>query len=183
VERQLSRWTASGRLTKVRRGLYSVPAPHRVVRPEVFEVSNRLVRPSYVSLESALHFHELIPDVPFAVTAITTGRSGAHETPLGRYVYRHLGAARFWGFDRVEIAPGRHAHVARPEKALLDLVYLRRGGDEPGHIRELRLQNTERLDLGVLDDIVRRFGGAKMRRAFDSVRAIVAEDSEGWVTL
>ncbi|MDP2233462.1 MAG: hypothetical protein Q8K89_07490, partial [Actinomycetota bacterium] len=183
IQRQLPRWVRSGRLIKLRRGLYAVPAPHRTRPPDPFEVSNRLVRPSFVSMESALHFHELIPDVPFGVTAMTTGRTGTHDTQLGTYVYHHIGPSRFWGFDEREIAPGRRAYVATPERALLDLLYSRRGSDEPAYLRQLRLQNLERLDGALLDEMARRFGVAKVRRAVGAIRDMARDDAHGWVTL
>ena len=38
----------------------------------------------------------------------------------------------------------------KPEKALLDLIYLpRRGSDDPAYLSELRLQNLDRLDAVV----------------------------------
>ena len=183
IQRQLSRWVRSGRLIKVRRGLYAVPAPYRTRSPDPFEVSNRLVRPSFVSMESALHFHELIPDVPFGVTAVTTGRTGTHDTPLGTYVYRHIGPSRFWGFDEREIAPGRRVYVATPERALLDLLYARRRSDEPAYLRQLRLQNLDRLDGAVLGEMARRFGIGKVQRAVDEIQDMAHDDAHGWVTL
>ena len=45
---------------------------------------------------------------------------------------------------------------ATPEKALLDLVHLTPGADSPAYLRELRLQNLERLDLGELRRLRRR---------------------------
>jgi predicted transcriptional regulator of viral defense system len=183
LQRQLPRWVRSGRLTKVRRGLYAVPAPYRTQPPDPFEVSNRLVRPSFVSMESALHFHEIIPDVAFAVTAVTTGRSGTRDTPLGRYVYHHVGPTRFWGFDEREVAPGRRAYVATPERALLDLLYARRGSDDPAYLRQLRLQNTGRIDGEVLDEMVRRFAVDRVSRAVGEVQAMARDEASGWVTL
>ncbi|MBA4370960.1 MAG: hypothetical protein C0418_05205 [Coriobacteriaceae bacterium] len=183
IQRQLSRWVRSGRLIKLRRGLYVVPAPHRTRSPDLFEVSNRLVRPSFVSMESALHFHELIPDVPFGVTAVTTGRTGTHDTPLGTYIYHHIGPSRFWGFDEREIAPGRRAYVATPERALLDLLYARRGSDEPAYLRQLRLQNLDHLDGALLDEMARRFGVAKLGRAVGAIQDMARDDAQGWVTL
>jgi predicted transcriptional regulator of viral defense system len=183
IQRQLSRWVRSGRLVKVRRGLYAVPAPHRTKPPDPFEVSNRLVRPSFVSMESALHFHELIPDVPFAVTAVTTGRTGTHDTPLGTYVYHHVGPSRFWGFEEVEIAPGRRVYVATPERALIDLLYARRGSDRPAYLRQLRLQNLDRLDTALLQDMARRFGVEKVARAATGILDVARDDAQGWVTM
>ena len=60
VRRQLSRWTAAGYLYQVRRGLYALAPPYRKVEPHPFLAANRIVRPSYVSLQSALAFHGFI---------------------------------------------------------------------------------------------------------------------------
>lgn len=184
LQRQLSRWVRAGRLVKLRRGLYAVASPHRTTTPDPFVVSNRLVRPSYVSLESALHYHEIIPDVPFAVTAVTTGRAGMHDTPLGRFLFHHIRTDRLWGSQEIEIAAGqRGAWIARPEKALIDLLYLNRASDAPAYLRQLRLQNTERLDVGVLMDMATRFRSAKVSRAVETVVSLMREDAEGWVVV
>ncbi len=52
IRRQLSRWSATGRLIQLRRGLYSLAPPFAKQVPHPFAVAARLVRPSYVSLES-----------------------------------------------------------------------------------------------------------------------------------
>ncbi|MDO9556262.1 MAG: hypothetical protein Q7J82_01590 [Coriobacteriia bacterium] len=184
LQRQLSRWVKAGRLVKLRRGLYSVASPHRIASPDPFIVSNRLVRPSYVSLESALHYHEIIPDVPFAVTAVTTGRGGVHDTPLGRFVFHHIRTDRLWGSIEIRIAAGqRGAWIARPEKALIDLLYLNPASDDPAYLRQLRLQNTERFDRGVLAEMAARFGSPRVSRAMETVVSLMREDTEGWVVV
>ena len=105
-----------------------------------------MVRPSYVSLQSALAFYGLIPDVVPATTGITTVRPGRWETPLGLFTFRHVQADLFFGYRQTDLGSGQQAFVATPEKALLDLVYLEPEGDTPAYLRELRLQNLERLD-------------------------------------
>ena len=52
VRRQLSRWTASGRLYQLRRGLYALAPLYQKVKPHPFLIANRMVRGSYVSLQS-----------------------------------------------------------------------------------------------------------------------------------
>jgi predicted transcriptional regulator of viral defense system len=184
LQRQLSRWVQAGRLTKLRRGLYAIATPYATSSPDPFVVSNRLVRPSYVSLESALHYHEVIPDVPFAVTAVTTGRSGVHDTPSGRFVFHHIRTDRFWGSHEIRIAAGqRGAWIAVPEKALIDLLYLNHSSDDPAYLRELRLQNLQQLDAGVLTEMAARFGSAKVSRAVDTVLSLMREDAEGWTVV
>jgi hypothetical protein len=66
---------------------------------------------------------------------------------------------------------------------LLDLLYLRPGSDSPAYLRQLRLQNLDRLDPSRLDDMARRFGVAKVGRAVAAVQGIAQDDSRGWVSL
>jgi predicted transcriptional regulator of viral defense system len=68
VRRQLSRWTAAGRLYQLRRGVYTLAPPFQKVKPHPFVSANALVQPSYVSLQAALAHHGLIPDY----TPVTT---------------------------------------------------------------------------------------------------------------
>ena len=74
VRRQLSRWVKDGRLLQLRRGLYALAPPYRRTRPHPFLVANRLVRGSYVSLQSALAHHGVIPEHVPVTTSVTTGR-------------------------------------------------------------------------------------------------------------
>lgn len=183
LQRQLAVWVRAGRLVRVRKGLYTLPRPHRKVDPDPFVVSNRLLAPSYVSLESALHFHEMIPDVVQGVTAVTSGRVAEYETPLGRYLFHHVKQERFWGAEVAGVARGQQALVASPEKALIDLLYLTSGSDEPAYVKELRLQNASRIDREVLGQMVERFGSRKVERATRLALEELDREEDGWVTL
>lgn len=178
VASQLSRWVASGKLLQLRRRVYALPAARRRRAPHAFETANLLVRPSYVSLESALSFHGMIPEAVYTTTSITSARPAPHRTPLGDFDYRHVVAGLFWGYRSVEVAPGVSALVARPEKALLDLVYLRPHGDDPAFLRELRLERLERLDGAELAAMARRTGKPKLVRAAERIAALTAEHAE-----
>src|SRR3990170_8075332 len=85
VRRQLSRWARAGQLYQLRRGLYTLAPPFQKVKPHPFVIANRLVRASYVSLQSALAHYGLIPEYVPVVTSVTTKRPGHWDTPLGRY--------------------------------------------------------------------------------------------------
>ena len=61
VRRQLGRWVKAGKVYQLRRGLYALAPPHQQTKPHPFLISNQLVRPSYVSLQSALGYYGLIP--------------------------------------------------------------------------------------------------------------------------
>lgn len=178
VRRQLSRWVAAGRLYQVRRGLYALAPPFRKVTPHPFLVANRLVHGSYVSCQSGLAHHGLIPEYVAMVTSVTAARPGRRQTPLGVYQFRHVTAELVYGYRLTDVADGQQAFVATPEKALLDLIYLQPGGDERSYLQELRLQNLETLDLGVLQHQAERAGSAKLKRAVTVVARLAQGEAD-----
>jgi len=183
IRRQLSRWTAAGRLYQLRRGLYALALPFQKVRPHPFLVANRLVRGSYVSCQSALADYSLIPEYVPVVTSVTAARPGRWETPLGAYHFRHLKPELVYGYRLLDVADRQQAFVATPEKALLDLVYLQPGGDQTAFLQELRLQNLERLDLDLLHHQAARAGSPKLLRASVAVAELARAEGEEYKTL
>lgn len=183
VRRQLSRLVASGRLLQLRRGLYALAPPYQKSRPHPFLVANRIMRPSYVSLQSALAHHGLIPEHVPVVTSITTSRPGRWSNPLGDFEYRHIKTALFFGYRLEEVGEGQQALIAAPEKALLDLIYLHAVSDRSEYLRELRLQNMETLDLGVLGELAGTSGSAKLHRAVRLIRQMVLEEAVEYETI
>jgi len=169
VRRQLSRWTRAGWLYQLRRGVYTLAPPHQKVQPHPFVIANALVQGSYVSLQTALASYGLIPDITHTITSITPGRPARWETPLGHYEFRHIKASWLHGYQRLELGSGQAAFVATPEKALLDLIYLQPGGDNPAYLATLRLQALERLDLGSLMQATQNSGSPKLQRAAQEI--------------
>lgn len=178
VRRQLSRWTRSGRIVQLRRGLYMLGEPYRKAQPHPFLAANLMKRASYVSLQSALRRHGLIPeDVP-AVTSVTTGRPEKVSNPLGDFIFKHVKPSWFSGYGRIGLGRGQEAFVAEPEKALLDLIYLTPGADGPDYLDELRLQNLHALDPGRLLRLAGRSGSARVIRAAKRIEAMIRENSQ-----
>ncbi|MGD2123917.1 MAG: hypothetical protein PVJ76_19355, partial [Gemmatimonadota bacterium] len=145
VRRQLSRWTASGKILQLRRNLYALASPWRRVHPHPFLIANELHHPSFVSLQSALAHHGMIPEGVPVTTSVTTARPVQIDTPFGRYTYHHVRPEVFFGYDRVSAPHAQEALVADPAKALLDLVYLTPKGELLEHLRSLRLEGIEDL--------------------------------------
>lgn len=180
VRRQLSRWVKSGRLLQLRRGLYTLAPPYRKTMPNPFLIANRLVRGSYVSLQSALSYHGLIPEGVTTIISVTLGRPGIFETPLGRYEFHHLKSNFFKGFYLTEVEREQQIFLAEPEKALLDLLYLTPHGDDPKYLRELRLQHLELLNV---EKLQRLADSPKLRRAVDFLLRLRSEEDEGFEEL
>jgi predicted transcriptional regulator of viral defense system len=176
--RQLSRWTKAGRLIQLRRGVYTLAPPYQKIKPHPFLIANRLLPASYVSLQSALDYYGLIPDVAHGVTSVTTKRPHRWQTPLGSFIFHHIKPTWLHGYRRLEVSPGQYAFVATPEKALLDLAYLHPHADDPAFLQELRLQNLERLDLAQLRALADRSAKPKLRRFAERVAALETEAYE-----
>jgi predicted transcriptional regulator of viral defense system len=183
VRRQLSRWTAAGRIYQLRRGVYALAPPYQKVTPHPFVVANALVDGSYVSLQAALAHYGMIPEYTPVVTSVTTGRTGRWETPLGAYAFRHVKGEWFHGYRRLEVDGEQRAFVATPEKALLDLVYLEPGADRPAYLDELRLQALDRIDEERLDRLARESGSPKLQRAAQAIAALAQAESAEYETL
>jgi hypothetical protein len=176
VRRQLSRWTAAGRILQLRRGLYAIAPPYAHETPHPFAVAARIRRPSYVSLESALAYRGMIPEAVPVVTSVTTGRPGTVETPLGVFRYRHVERSLFGGYESLRLGGGRQCFVASPEKALLDLFHLTPGPITEAFLRELRLEPSAGVDLERLRAEAERTRRPKLVRAAAlAARTLAAE--------
>lgn len=187
VRLQLTRWKNSGRVYQLRRGLYAIAPPYQKAKPHPFLIANRLQRASYVSGHSALAFYGLIPDTVQATFSVTAGRPERLDTPLGVFEFRHLKPDLLRGYRMTALlgpqTADQQALVATPEKALLDLVYLQPGSDQPAYLRELRLQNLERLDMNALRRQAEIFGTPKLRRATDIILNQARSDKQEYQTL
>lgn len=177
VHRQLSRWTRTGRLVQLRRGVYALAPPFRKVEPHPFVVANRMVRGSYVSMESALAHHGLIPEHVPITTSVAAARPGRFATGLGGFQFRHLKRELLFGYRLVEFPERQSAFVATPEKALLDLVHLRPATGQE-FLVELRLQNLDRIEPERLTRMADRTGSPKLRRAAVRALALAREEAK-----
>ena len=179
---QLSRWCGSGKLLRIRRGLFALASPYRKVIPHPFLVANRLVPGSYVSGLSALAFANAIPEFVPEVTSCGPGRPHIRETPLGRYSFRYLKPALRSGYRLVDLGVHQKAFVASPEKAFLDLVHLQPGGDDPAWIDGLRL-NIEALSPGRIEEMAALTERPKLIRAARHVRGLASDPGPAYEPL
>ena len=118
---QLNLWIKKGYLQKVKRGLFYLT---EAGVKDNFYLAEKILSPSYISLESALNYYSIIPDVPFIVTCTTPLTTRKFETFAGRYFYHHIKKEYFFGFKTI-YSPDKNFfyNIATPEKALLDFIY------------------------------------------------------------
>lgn len=182
VRRQLSRWTRSGRVIQLRRGLYTLAAPYQQTTPHPFLVANSLLPGSYVSLQSALAYYGLIPEYVVQTLSVSTLRPSRWSNQLGEFRFQHLAPHFFFGYQQATLAPDQEAFIALPEKALLDLVHLTPDGDDPLYLAGLRLQNLEHLDLERLQMLAGRAGKPKWLRAANQILTLIEGEASTYTT-
>lgn len=154
---QFSRWVNAGRLVQLRRGVYVLPEHYRDHQNCAFYAANVLKKPSYISLEKALEFYGLIPEAVKVYTSITSKRAGHFKNDIGDFDYRHICEELFWGYQPI-MMEGQAVFMARPEKALLDLIYLNCIDVSYDFLDGLRLQNTDGVKVKQLMADAKHFG-------------------------
>ena len=128
----LRRLERSRLVRRLRRGLW-------VLRPEIepFAVSRYLTAPfpAYVSFWSALARHGMIEQIPRQVYVASLGRTRKIKTSIGDFSIHHLVPELFGGYRQID----EGGHLATPEKALFDTVYVLTPKGGQIHLPELEL--------------------------------------------
>src|SRR5690242_1644963 len=88
---KVKRMLAQGKLLHIRRGLYCLTNEEGYLKkPHPYELAQYIYGPSYISLESALSYHQLIPEAVYTTTSAAGKRSNEFETPIGIFSFKQL---------------------------------------------------------------------------------------------
>jgi predicted transcriptional regulator of viral defense system len=135
----LTNWQKKGYIIKLRNGWYCFT--EFLNRPyALWQTANLLYSPSYISMESALFFYELLPEGVFSTTSVSTNKTNEFDTNTGRFYYYTIKRNLFFGYTYYKPSDSSSAAImiAEPEKAILDFFYLKRGYNSYAQIKELR---------------------------------------------
>ncbi len=121
--RQLHTWTRNGFLRPIAGGYY-VLAERTFDETFLFMAANLIYEPSYVSLESALAYYQVIPETVLGVTSISSRKTKEFPSDWGVFQYRSVKRNLMFGYDVVEINQNEKYKMAKLEKAILDYLYL-----------------------------------------------------------
>jgi predicted transcriptional regulator of viral defense system len=144
-DEKVSELERKGFIIRVKRNLYVVsPTVHnQEISREL--VANHLYRPSYVSLESALAYHGLIPERVFTMRSVCMKLHKQYDTPLGHFEYIKVPIDYFSIGIHQQIVDNKYAYlIATPEKALCDLILA---------TPNLRLQSVKAMQAYLEDDL------------------------------
>ena len=136
----------NGVIIRIKKGLY-VFGPDFSRKPFSKEVlANLIYGPSYISLEYALYFYNIIPERVETVTSITCKRNKEFNTPAGRFTYRYLHPHKYFvGVTQHQLDETHQILIATPEKALFDFIQFSAG--------TLHLENDEDIYSFLFEDM------------------------------
>lgn len=120
--RRLNEWQDKGYIKKIIRGYY-IFSDLEIDENVLFDIANRIYRPSYISLEMALSYYHLIPESVYGITSVSTRRTYDFRTPIAKFTYRKIRPDLFFGYDLIHY-DNRYIKIASMEKAILDYLYL-----------------------------------------------------------
>ena len=138
-------------IIRIKKGLYILSAKHGGhVDPKC--MANLIHGPSYISLEYAMSYWQIIPERVHVVTSVTCQRKKSFTTPVGRFEYQHLHARAYAPGIMLESAGTCRFMIGSREKVLLDkLAFLpqKLGVSDMGKY----LESDLRVDMQVLGEM------------------------------
>jgi len=141
----LTRWTKKGYLIRLRQGYFAF-SEYKNKPDYSLYFANRIYRPSYISLHTALAFYGMIPEAVVQITSVTSLKTASFINDFGDYSYNNIKESQMFGYTLKSMADNRTIQFATPEKALLDLLYLYPFYNSEKELEELRLDENYLLD-------------------------------------
>ena len=145
IKKMLYRWRKANWISPLKKGLYELSYPGNYNIPDLY-IANKLYSPSYISLETVLSNHSIIPEVGMAVTSITTKPTRRFINKHGLFIYRTLKKEFFCGYY-TEKHVNYEIQIAEPEKALIDYLYFNSFHKRPYNLKHERFDKDVVLSL------------------------------------
>ena len=166
------RWVKKGLLLRLRQGYYTFPEYKSKPDFTLF-FANRIYRPSYISLHTALAFYGIIPEAVVQITSVTSLKTASFQNEFGEYVYKSIRKELMFGYDIKPIANGQSLQLALPEKALLDILYLYPFYNTKQEMEDLRLDEDflmDELDHQRLKDYLLKFKSKALQKRVELLK-------------
>ena len=165
-KRRLTEWNKKGYIENVKRGFYRF-TDQPINQGKIYFIANKIYQPSYISLESALIYYQIIPEAVFSVTSISSLNTTKLNSSVGTLTYNHLKENLFFGYELIELN-GLTIAFASPEKAILDYLYLHSNLISIEDFEGLRWnkQTIKSFDIQRFSDYLQLFNSNSVSRRF-----------------
>ncbi|MCX6761732.1 MAG: hypothetical protein NTY33_02705 [Candidatus Moranbacteria bacterium] len=155
----ISRLVKAGKIIALIKGYYC----QDLAKVDFPKLALEIYAPSYLSFEWALGQTGVLSQKSYALTLATTKRAHQVEITDLTFIYRHLRADLFFGY---EIKEGYL--IAQPEKAFLDLAYLSLNGYAKFDAEEMDLTL---LDKNKLRSYLKKFKSKRLNKLIGALFA------------
>jgi predicted transcriptional regulator of viral defense system len=158
--RRLNEWQKKGYIKKIIKGHYLF-SDVDIDENRLAAIANKIYKPSYISLETALSHYRLIPESVYMTTSVSTRRTYRFATHLATFSYRTIKPALFFGYSLM----ADHIKMAFMEKAILDFLYLNplvRSEDDFFSLRLNKEEILSQMQMERLINYVQRFNQKRL---------------------
>lgn len=138
---RLSEWQRKGYIKKITKEYY-IFADLDLNEQLLFLIANKIYSPSYVSLEMAFSFYNLIPEAVYGITSVTSQKTHTFKTDFGEFIYRRMKPELIFGYKLFEYK-NQNYKLAEIEKTVLDYFYLNSHLQTENDFSELRFNAEE----------------------------------------
>lgn len=140
--RRLYEWQKKGYIRKVIKGCY-IFSDSNIDEYILFHTANKIYPPSYISLESALSYYNIIPEIIPVITSVTTRKTNKFETEISSFYYQSIKENLFIGYTLLNVN-NLVIKIATIEKAIIDYFYLHK------EIRTAQIFKDLRWDMDIV---------------------------------
>ncbi|MFZ7120116.1 MAG: type IV toxin-antitoxin system AbiEi family antitoxin domain-containing protein [Eubacteriaceae bacterium] len=168
--RRLNEWQDKGYIKKIIRGYYlfsDIGFDEEIL----FKISNQIYYPSYVSLESAFSYYNLIPESIYGITAISTRKTYHFNTTFGEFSFRSISPPLFFGYHLIKNKK-YHVKIASIEKALLDYFYLHPNLQTASDFDSLRINKEaliEQVNEKKMNEYLKKYNQKKLIKTINNL--------------
>lgn len=124
IQNQLQSWTNKGLLLRLKNGVYKIQFPEGGPDLPDLYIANKIYEPSYVSLETALSFYSIIPEVAAQVISVTTRQTKLFRNKIGSFKYVSCKNDAYLGYKIINYENFK-VYIAEQEKAVVDFIYFK----------------------------------------------------------
>ena len=146
-----TRYVKQGFLVRAKRNVYVLRERWKTLTiEEKFVLANLLEVPSYISLMTAMGYHEVTTQVQRDfIESLAVKRTKETDVEGAVFKYTKIKKELYFGFRRDE-----GFFIASPEKAFLDAVYL---VSIKKYSFDISSVDTDKLDMGILRELAEQF--------------------------
>jgi len=164
---RLSEWQAKGYIKKITKEFY-IFSELEINEQILFLIANKIYAPSYISLEIAFSYYNLIPESVYGITSVTSRKINNFKNDLGEFIYCYIKPELMFGYNLVE-CKNHYFRIAEIEKAILDYFYLNSHLETKNDFVGMRFNSEEfinKVDKKKLEQYLKEFNNKNLEKRF-----------------